>query len=196
MIALNDLKIGTRLTLGFGVLIAFLILISVVAITRVISINATTESIVNERYAKIAQINEIERRILKAAEQQPERAASEPGVRMFLAGLILGAVPAATVALYLAVGTPNAPDLAMSVASDEAMTADQLAEVNGAKDTYKKMRAASANDDITPELYLYSVLQDYLLYDDMKPVVDEMAKRQPGNTEVNELVSWVKSKTN
>ena len=65
MIALNDLKIGTRLTLGFGVLIAFLILISVVAITRVISINATTESIVNERYAKIAQINEIERRILE-----------------------------------------------------------------------------------------------------------------------------------
>ena len=72
---------------------------------------------------------EIERRILKAAEQQPERAASEPGVRMFLAGLILGAVPAATVALYLAVGTPNAPDLAMSVASDEAMTADQLADL-------------------------------------------------------------------
>ena len=72
---------------------------------------------------------EIERRILKAAEQQPERAASEPGVRMFLAGLILGAVPAATVALYLAVGTPNAPDLAMSVASDEAITADQLADL-------------------------------------------------------------------
>jgi cytochrome c-type biogenesis protein CcmH len=48
---------------------------------------------------------------------------------MFLAGLILGAVPAATVALYLAVGTPNAPDLAMSVASDEAMTADQLADL-------------------------------------------------------------------
>ena len=76
------------------------------------------------------------------------------------------------------------------------LTADQLAEVNGAKDTYKKMRAASSNDDITPELYLYSVLQDYLLYDDMKPVVDEMAKRQPASSEVQELVSWVKSKTN
>jgi len=72
---------------------------------------------------------EIERRILKAAEQPPEQAASEPGVRMFLTGLILGAVPAATVALYLAVGTPNAPDLVMSAASDEAMTADQLADL-------------------------------------------------------------------
>ena len=76
------------------------------------------------------------------------------------------------------------------------LTAEQQAEVAAAKDTYKKMRSGAAADDITPELYLYSVLQDFLLYDEMKPVVEEMAKRQPGNTEVSELVSWVKSKTN
>lgn len=76
------------------------------------------------------------------------------------------------------------------------LTGEQQAEVAAAKDTYKKMRSSSQADDITPELYLYSVLQDFLLYDDMKPVVDEMAKRQPGNSEVMELVSWVKSKTN
>ena len=76
------------------------------------------------------------------------------------------------------------------------LTAEQLAEVTSAKDTYKKMRASSSSEDITPELYLYSVLQDYLLYDDMKPVVEEMAKRQPSSNEVQELVSWVKSKTN
>ena len=49
----------------------------------------------------------------------------------------------------------------------------------------------AAADDITPELYLYSVLQDFLLYDDMKPVVDEMSKRQPANAEVQELAAWV-----
>jgi hypothetical protein len=76
------------------------------------------------------------------------------------------------------------------------LTTEQLAEVSGAKDTYKKMRASSTAEDITPELYLYSVLQDYLLYDDMKPIVEEMAKRQPASPEVQELVSWVKSKTN
>jgi hypothetical protein len=74
------------------------------------------------------------------------------------------------------------------------LTTEQLAEVTAAKDTYRKMRAQSPADDITPELYLYSVLQDYLLYDDMKPVVDEMAKRQPGNGEIQELASWVKSR--
>jgi hypothetical protein len=76
------------------------------------------------------------------------------------------------------------------------LTAEQLAEVSGAKDTYRKLRASSTAEDITPELYLYSVLQDYLLYDDMKAVVDEMARRQPASAEVQELVSWVKSKTN
>ena len=75
------------------------------------------------------------------------------------------------------------------------LTAAQQAEVNAAKGTYKAMRSQSSADDITPELYLYSVLQDYLLYDDMKPVVDEMAKRQPASTDVQELVGWVKSKT-
>ena len=35
-----------------------------------------------------------------------------------------------------------------------------------------------------------------LSFHDMKPVVEEMARRQPGNAEVNDLVSWVKSKTN
>ncbi|MSQ72556.1 MAG: hypothetical protein EXR27_14885 [Betaproteobacteria bacterium] len=75
------------------------------------------------------------------------------------------------------------------------LTADQQAEVTSAKDTYRKLRAQSVADDITPELYLYSVLQDYLLYDDMKPVVDEMSKRQPNNGEVQELAAWVKSRT-
>ncbi|HXC41589.1 MAG TPA: hypothetical protein VN667_21860 [Burkholderiales bacterium] len=76
-----------------------------------------------------------------------------------------------------------------------ALTADQKAEVAAAKDTYRRMRAQAAADDINPELYLYSVLQDYLLYDDMKPVVDEMAKRQPASEDVQALASWVKSRT-
>ena len=75
------------------------------------------------------------------------------------------------------------------------LTAAQQAEVNAAKGIYKTMRGQSPADDITPELYLYSVLQDYLLYDEMKPVVDEMSKRQPASTDVQELAAWVKSKT-
>jgi hypothetical protein len=79
--------------------------------------------------------------------------------------------------------------------SRATLTSEQSAEVASAKQLYKKMRAQAQTDDITPELYLYSVLQDYLLYADMGPVVDEMVKRQPQSREVRELAAWVKSRT-
>jgi len=72
--------------------------------------------------------------------------------------------------------------------------AEQQADVARAKETYAKMRAQAAADDITPELYLYSVLQDYLMYEDMKPVVEQMVKRQPGNTEVQALTDYTKTR--
>ena len=75
------------------------------------------------------------------------------------------------------------------------LTSEQQAEVAAAKNTYKQMRTQSPVEDITPELFLYSVLQEHLLYDDMRPVVEEMAKRQPNSAEVRELASWVKSRT-
>lgn len=78
---------------------------------------------------------------------------------------------------------------------ERRLTAQQQAEVRQARDIYEKMRGTAAQDDITPEIYLYSVLQDHLLYNDMKPVVEEMARRQPNNTDVAELVAYVKVKT-
>lgn len=73
--------------------------------------------------------SEIERRILKAADEPAAASTPESGVRLFLAGLVFGTVPAATLALYLAVGTPNAPRLMETVVADETMSADQLADL-------------------------------------------------------------------
>ncbi len=75
------------------------------------------------------------------------------------------------------------------------LTPAQQAEVRQARETYRTLRAGAAPDDITPELYLYSVLQDHLLYEDMKPVVEEMAKRQPQSPEVADLRAYVRLKT-
>lgn len=75
------------------------------------------------------------------------------------------------------------------------LTAQQQAEVRQAREIYQKLRSEAAQDDITPELYLYSVLQDHLLYADMKPVVEEMSKRQPANPDVSELKAYVQAKT-
>lgn len=78
---------------------------------------------------------------------------------------------------------------------EQRLTPQQQAEVREARETYAKLRAGTPDDDITPELYLYSVLQDNLLYGDMKGVVAEMAKRQPSNRDVAALAEYVKLKT-
>ena len=74
------------------------------------------------------------------------------------------------------------------------LSSEQKAEVNQAKIAYAQMRQKASAEDITPELYFYSVLQDHLLYEDMKSVTDEMLKRQPGNPEAQELAAYVKSR--
>lgn len=78
---------------------------------------------------------------------------------------------------------------------DSRLTPQQHAEVRHARQTYEELRQSAAADDITPELYLYSVFQDHLLYQDMKVVVSEMARRQPENPDVAVLVDYVKVRT-
>jgi hypothetical protein len=78
------------------------------------------------------------------------------------------------------------------VNGERRLTPQQQAEVKQAKQTYDQLRKGSAADDITPELYLYSVLQDHLLYADMTQVVAEMQKRQPANPDVAAMAEYVK----
>jgi hypothetical protein len=78
------------------------------------------------------------------------------------------------------------------VNGERKLTPQQQAEVKQAKQTYDQLRKGSAADDITPELYLYSVLQDHLLYADMTQVVAEMQKRQPANPDVATMAEYVK----
>ena len=68
---------------------------------------------------------------------------------------------------------------------------DQQATVREARETYEQMRKEMPADDITSDLYLYAVLHDYLLYGDMKVVVEEMLRKQPGNDDVKQLLVWV-----
>jgi hypothetical protein len=80
------------------------------------------------------------------------------------------------------------------VNTERRLTPQQQTEVKQAKATYEQLRKAAAADDITPELYLYSVLQDHLLYTDMQQVVSEMQKRQPTNPDVAVMAEYVKAR--
>jgi hypothetical protein len=81
------------------------------------------------------------------------------------------------------------------VEREAKLTPQQQTEVRQARQTYEQLRKAAPASDINPELYLYAVLQDYLLYNDMKVVVAEMQKRQPSNPDVAAMVEYVKVKT-
>jgi hypothetical protein len=61
-----------------------------------------------------------------------------------------------------------------------------------ARALYTQMRKERRKDDITPELFLYSTLSDYHRYDEMRPLVEEMLRRQPDNEEVKALAAAVK----
>ena len=51
-------------------------------------------------------------------------------------------------------------------------------------ENYAAMRKDAAEDDVTPELYMLAGLHELKLYRDMKPVLEDMRKRQPNNPEV------------
>lgn len=63
-------------------------------------------------------------------------------------------------------------------------------EVAEAMTAYEGMRAKSAENDITPELFLISVLIDNEMYADVKWVTQELIKRQPNNEEYRKFADW------
>jgi len=55
---LKNLKVGARLALGFGLMIVLLIVIALMSIMRLNELDAAVEILVNDRYVKVAQVNE------------------------------------------------------------------------------------------------------------------------------------------
>jgi methyl-accepting chemotaxis protein len=67
MNAIKNIKIGTRLGLGFVVVITLLIALAVIGISRIHAINANTDVIVHDRYAKVALAQTIENEVNRQA---------------------------------------------------------------------------------------------------------------------------------
>lgn len=74
------------------------------------------------------------------------------------------------------------------------LTADQQAEVREARKTHETIKAGSGADDILPEIYLYTVIQNYSMFDEMKQLVKTMQAKQPNNEAVRDLDAWVENR--
>jgi hypothetical protein len=60
-------------------------------------------------------------------------------------------------------------------------------KVKEAEDRYAELRAQSAEDDITPEIFLLTTLDGLKAYQSMKKPLAEMLRRQPDNAEARAL---------
>ncbi len=56
---MNNLKIGTRLALGFGIVVLLMLVLAFVGITRMASLNDSMDQLVNDRYKKTTMVNEM-----------------------------------------------------------------------------------------------------------------------------------------
>jgi hypothetical protein len=70
----------------------------------------------------------------------------------------------------------------------------QKEAVQEARSSYEALRSQLPADDITPELYFFSALNDYQLYEEMVPVMNEMTRKQPDSDDVKSLASWLASR--
>lgn len=59
-----------------------------------------------------------------------------------------------------------------------------MVELRKLDENYTALRKEAAEDDVTPELYMLAGLHELKLYRDMKPVLEDMRRRQPNNPEV------------
>lgn len=75
------------------------------------------------------------------------------------------------------------------------LTAEEIDDLRVAREVYRQLRAEAAQaDDVAPELFLFSVLQEYGQFDELKGVAQEMRRRQPASAEVSELADWAESR--
>jgi hypothetical protein len=73
------------------------------------------------------------------------------------------------------------------------LSSEEQAQLSQARGNYGVLRAQAGTDDIMPELYMISTLDELRLFEDMKPLLDEISRRKP-SPEVEDLVRWYRSR--
>ncbi|MEW6219389.1 MAG: hypothetical protein AB1634_07615 [Thermodesulfobacteriota bacterium] len=82
-------------------------------------------------------------------------------------------------------------DEAAPVAPVELATSEER-EVALARDMYRTLRSQAADTDISPELFLFSVLADFDQHQAMAELITTMRARQPDNREIDLLENWLR----
>jgi CHAT domain-containing protein len=103
-------------------------------------------------------------------------------------------LPGSSISIWGGIQTMTPADLAPpgppAPLSEEAQR--QIKEAEG---IYQDLSKTAAASDVTPELYLLSVLGKYGQYAEMDKLVDTMLRKTPGDEAFKDLKAWVQSKS-
>jgi CHAT domain-containing protein/tetratricopeptide (TPR) repeat protein len=75
------------------------------------------------------------------------------------------------------------------------LTKEAQSQIKEAEGIYQDLLKTAAAHDVTPELYLLSVLAKYGQYAEMDKLVDTMLQKKPGDQALKDLQAWVQSKS-
>lgn len=75
------------------------------------------------------------------------------------------------------------------------LTPEQEAEIAQARAEYVRLRQGAPAEDVSPEFFLLTVLDEHRQYQDMKDVVSEMQRRQPNSADVAAMAEYVEAKS-
>jgi hypothetical protein len=71
------------------------------------------------------------------------------------------------------------------------LSANAQRKIKEAEKVYQDLKKSAAADDITPELYFFSVLAEHKQFPEMAKMVDTMLQKRPGDAALKDLKAWV-----
>ena len=75
------------------------------------------------------------------------------------------------------------------------LSAEAQRRIKEAEGIYQDLSKTAAANDVTPEMYLLSVLGKYGQYAEMDKLADTMLRKRPGDQDLKDLKAWVQSKS-
>ena len=73
------------------------------------------------------------------------------------------------------------------------LSSEAQRKIKEAEKIYQDLNKAAAADDVTPELYFFSVLAEYKQFPEMAKMVDAMLQKRPGDAALKDQKVWVRS---
>lgn len=75
------------------------------------------------------------------------------------------------------------------------LSSEAQRKIKEAEKVYGDLKKAAAADDVTPELYFFSVLAEHKQFPEMAKMVDTMLQKRPGDAALKDWKAWVRSQS-